>query len=386
MRKLALILMLAAMARPGLAVRQMTVEQVEQLLAKLDGKADAKVADELADVEMTQRVSSARLARWEKQFTGAKTREVLMKLADTAAFLKAPGSDAVPDPAPDTETQQRMLWLAVQYVRTTITQLPNFYATRETVHFESDPEQRTDTGLLLNRLRGTGAGGSARAMHNRGMTSSTVTFREGHEVQREDAAQGGTENQKAAGLTTTGEFGPILGVVIGDAASGTPEWERWEQGESDPVAVYHYEVPEGLSHFTLKIPNGKNVDDYHPEYHGEIAIDPATGAIIRLSVITLMPPPFDRMAGAIAVEYATVTIGDRSYICPVKGVALSKVPAAGAITAPQRWEGPLVTELNDVAFTHYHVFRTEARMISDGGEAGETAPANGAAPAGRPQQ
>ncbi|MGA2571428.1 MAG: hypothetical protein ABSF23_12985 [Terracidiphilus sp.] len=378
MRKWVLLLMLVGMAAPAEASKPTTVEQLEELLAKLTTKADGKVAQELADVEITQRVSSRRLARWETEFTGPRAHEALMKLADASAFLKAPPGDAIPDPAPDAETQQRMLWLAVQYVKTTMTRLPDFSATRETVHFESAPEQRTDTGLIVNRNRDPEAGESARLLHNAGTTSVTVTFRNGHEENEANTAGSTAPGSPAIGLTTSGEFGPILEVVIGDAMRGTVEWLRWEQGESDPVAVFRYAVPDSLSHYTVFIPKENKMEAYYPAYSGEIAIDPATGAIVRLSVLTQMQPPFDRMSAAILVEYATVTIGDSNYVCPVKGLALSKVPAAGAIATPQSWDGPMVTQLNDVTFTDYHVLRPEARIV--GGAGGSGAPSSDTAP------
>jgi hypothetical protein len=383
------------MATPAMAARPMTVEQLEELLARLSTKPDGKVAQELADVEMTQRVSSVRLARWETEFTGPRAREALMKLADTAAFLKAPPGDAVPDPAPDAETQQRMLWLAVEYVRTTITRLPNFYANRETTHFENPPSQRAEfaagssfAGGAANAARTpevTVPAAEYKTLHEVGVTTATVTYRDGREVSDADAGTGKKENRPAIGLTTTGEFGPILLVVMGDAMRGTVEWVRWEQGDSEPAAVFRYSVPESRSHFKVEIPNGEKLETLYPAYHGEIAIDPAAGAIVWLSEVTDLAPPYDTMQAAIRVEYAPVEIGDRSYICPVRGVALSRTPIASAATTTQSWSAPMQTQLNDVAFTHYHVFRAEARMVTDGSGQGDAAPADGAAPAGGPQ-
>ncbi len=51
-----------------MAAKTLSIEQMEQLLVKLHGKPDGKVAGELEDVELTERVSQARLARWESGF------------------------------------------------------------------------------------------------------------------------------------------------------------------------------------------------------------------------------------------------------------------------------------------------------------------------------
>ena len=49
-----------------------------------------------------------------------------------------------------------------------------------------------------------------------------------------------------------------------------------------------------------------------PTMEREIEIDPATGAILRLSVVPEMAAN-DGMKAAIEVEYASVRIGDLSY-------------------------------------------------------------------------
>ena len=51
-----------------------------------------------------------------------------------------------------------------------------------------------------------------------------------------------------------------------------------------------------------------------PAYHGEIAIDAQTGAILRLSQTADMTPPYKGMRAEIAVDYGPVTISGRRYI------------------------------------------------------------------------
>ena len=126
MRKWATLVLLAGSAWPAMAAKNVNVGQLEQLLYTLRAKPDGKVAAELSDLGLTERVSPARLAHWEADFPGSRAHEALIKLADLAAFLDPPASDVVPIPAPDSGTQDRMLELALEYVKTTITRLPNF--------------------------------------------------------------------------------------------------------------------------------------------------------------------------------------------------------------------------------------------------------------------
>jgi len=109
MRKWTVLLLLAVSAWPAMAAKSVNVGQVEDLLDKLHGKSDGKVAQELSDLELTERVSPALLAHWEKDFQGSRSHEALIKLADLAAFLNPPAGDVVPIPGPDSATQERML-------------------------------------------------------------------------------------------------------------------------------------------------------------------------------------------------------------------------------------------------------------------------------------
>lgn len=207
-------------------------------------------------------------------------------------------------------------------------------------------------------------------LRSTGTSSVQVTYRNGYEVRDAQPAKSGEDSQPTLGLTTIGEFGPILSVVIGDAMRNEVTWLRWEEGASEPMGVFCYAVPEDQSNYTVRMPTGAKMEELHPAYHGEVAIDPGTGAIIRVSVVAELPRPHKAVQTAIMVEYAPVEIGDRSYICPVRGVALSKIPVADSTSTGQGSGASLQTQLNDVAFTHYHVFRTESRIVGDQSETG----------------
>ena len=154
MRKWVIILFFLGTAWPAMADKGLSIDQMEQLLIKLHGKPDGKVAGELEDVQITERVSPARLARWEAEFPGKGTQEELIKLADLSAFLNPPASDVLRDPPPDANTEERMMALAEEYVRLTTVRLPDFYATRETTHFEDTLSHRCGKHLL--RFNGDG--------------------------------------------------------------------------------------------------------------------------------------------------------------------------------------------------------------------------------------
>jgi hypothetical protein len=384
--KLVALLLLAGVALPAMASKSVSIEQFEQMLFGDQGKSDEKVAERIADLVLTERVSPVRLARWEKMFPGARTREVLLRLADEAAFLNPPMTDVLRDPAPDDETQSRMLALALDFAKTSAKQLPNFTVSLITTHFEDASMQEAanspgslSVGSVVRAIRSPGSvlgRGEAKPMHSTGTTTETVTYRDGR--QEDAGAQAGTDKKdqiSTRGMTMSGEFGSIEEIIVGDALRGQVEWSHWEQGATDPVAVFHYSVPEDRSNYKVNVPNGDKTIGIYPAYHGEIALDPATGAILHLNVMAEMPPPYDLLQNNTALEYAPIGIGDRSCNCPVHGVAFSKMPVA-AKEAQENSTVTLQTQMNDVTFTDYRLLLAGAPTPGDVNGKSEVVPAS----------
>jgi hypothetical protein len=359
MGKWAALLLLAGMAWPAWAAKSMSVEELDLLLANNQGKPDAHIAQQLAEVELSERVSAERLARWEQQFAGPRTREELIRLADAAAFMKTPALDTMHIVPPDSDTQERMLELAAEYAKTAFATLPDFDATQETTHLEdaATDEQAAGASWHRNPLAMVSGKNEPKPLHATGTTNATVTFRDGKEM-REGAgeksaaqSQASADSHAAMTIEPSGEFGALMGVVVGDATRGQVTWSHWEQTSGDPMAVLRYAVPQDLSNLKVRVAAGAKFDEVTPAYHGEIAIDPATGGILRVSVMAEMPGMYEGMQAATVVEYATVTLGDHICICPVHSVLFSRGPAAGA--APDAQNGMVQTQVSDVAFERY---------------------------------
>ena len=373
MRKLALFLLLGVIALPAMAAKRVTVAQLEQVLAAAKGKQDGKVAQQLANLELTERLSAPRLAHWEARLPGAESRRALVVLADMSAFLDPPAAEIPAAATPDVATQRQILVMAVDYATKTLHNLPNFIATRDTIHFEDSPVgQRADASVIpyvplhaVNRL------------------SDTVLYRDGREIVDSDAAKHGKQGSVAPSLATSGVFGPILGTVLVDAGQGRIVWSHWEQGAAGPVAVFSFAVPRNESHYQVEfccVPGNfsNGVFKEFSGYHGEIAVDPVDGAILRLTLKADLKPsdPLDR--SDIFVEYGPVEIGGKTYVCPVKSISITRAPPPttqmriyrGAFLDNDGWSARehLQTLLNDVVFTQYHVFRSDVRILTGEGE------------------
>jgi VWFA-related protein len=375
-RRLAILFFFAAIALPAFAVRRVTVEQFEQAVNAAKGKPDADAAWQLSGMELTWRLSPARLAQLQSAFPGEAARQALTALADASVFVDPPPAEIPPAAAPDFAAQRRIMASTVAYVSKTIPLLPNFLATRQTVRFEDTPQ-------LLEESTFT----PYRPLHRVGAVSATVLYRDGREVV--DSATARKPQPLTDGLTTAGVFGPILATVLLDAAQNKLAWSHWERGAGGLEAVFSYAVPSQKSHYEVNYcceaeQSATVVANLHPVhrvpgYHGEIAVDPATGTILRLTVQAEFKPDDLVSRAEIMVEYGPVEIGGKTYFCPQRSVALGveqMVQFVGPYASPAaRQIQPLKTSLNDVVFDQYHMFRAETRIVPTSEASSPVAPA-----------
>jgi hypothetical protein len=296
----------------ALAGREISGEQLEHMLAGSNREPDVKVAKQLSDLELTERLSAARLARCEANLRGPDARRALIALADRSLFLDPPISEIPTIAEPDPQAQRRMIALSEDYVKRAIHQLPNLYATRVTISFQHNKKP----------------------LHWVSTESAIVRYRDGEE-ERPRVGSGAGE------MTTSGEFGPILHVALVDSAQGKLTWSHWEQGAAAPEAVYRYAVIAEKSHY--------HVNGQFRGYHGEITVDPSNGTIRRLVLRADPDPNLSLLKADVVVEYGPVELGGKTYICPLKGIAVS--------ATWNRWW------LNDVAFGQYHLYRANAQLL-----------------------
>ena len=365
--------------RPKPAARSITVVELHQMLEGTRGKRDADLAREISDLELTERLSDAKVAAWQSGLRGEKSRAALAALADASHFLDPPAADVPADAAPDLSAQQRMIARAVDYVNKTMKKLPNFFATRTTIRYEETPEHYDPTGR--HRIE-------YEPLHWVDTTKETVLYRNGNEI-AQAVEKRGTHNAGAEGLYDKGTFGAILGAVIDAAAvPGDLTWSRWEKVDGGLQAVFRYAIAAGSSRYQVSfccLPDGDGTRRFREliGYHGEIAISPANGAILRLTLISDLRPriaPNTQVEDGGAeiggmpllrsdtlVEYGPVTIGGKTYICPIESVSISRsrtIKILNGLPGEFRTFGPFATFLNDVSFGDYHVFRGESRILS----------------------
>lgn len=322
------------------APHSVTVAQLTQIVGKVKGDRDGNTAKEIEHLQLTERLSTPKLASLSSALPGGKSKVVLMAIGDASVFLEPPKSEIPNRAKPDIAEQRQIMSRVVDYLKRIIPKLPNFYAKRFTTSFEEIRFPKDKTGTH-----------DAAGLHRTGEFRATVYYRAGKEIVR---AEGAEEH----GLTTRGTFGPILSTVIVDAAHSSLKWGHWEEGPSGPMAVFQIQVPQAESHYEASfwgaMPGGGDVGAMAPTaYHAEIGIDPTSGRILRLMLEADPELGSPIQSAEIMVEYGPVVIGGKVYTCPVRSVSMSTGLAAMRE----------VTRLDDVVFSDYHVFRSEMRIV-----------------------
>jgi VWFA-related protein len=384
MRRVLIAALVLAVALPSWAAKHMTVAQLAQMLSAESAvhKPDAEIAQKINGVELSERLSEKTLGQLSQPFpAGSKAAVALLLLADRSAFLDPPASEEPTTPAPDAAAQQKMLEAAQRFVLETLPRLPNLLATRTTLSFDDSPQEVTKGGYA--QRVGLHLIGSSKA-------EVSVNNEKGYPL---TTVAGQAPAQPQGGLTTWGEFGSALLIILSDSAHGKVTWSHWEETSSGALAVFHYDVPESASHYEIDTPvealqsnGGSNrwariggsgamtaasttkMRRAKPAYRGSLWIDPATGTIVRLTLVADLRgnPTFE--SGAILVDYGSVPIAGRTLICPVRSLALSAAPPSVHATLA----GEATEWLNENLFTSYHLFAATTRILTE--NSGESEP------------
>ncbi|WP_348264480.1 hypothetical protein P8935_08085 [Telmatobacter sp. DSM 110680] len=389
---------------PASAYEPATIAHLEQILAAAHGKPDKALAKQLGELELTERLSTARLKKLEAALPGEKSRQVLLVLSDLSAFHDLPAEEILQVPAPDSDSQSKILGKVADYIREALPRQIDLVISRNTSQFDNlkvvtlsgsseaaKEWAKTKTEVELEATVSVAPLIAAAVVENQpyhfiGKNSEAVNYRNGAE---EVAGLPPAEHRKVppqSGLTNWGVFGPLLEVVVNDVSGGKTEWSHWEQGTRSVLAVFHYDVPADQSNYDVEyccFTSGKTWDfsgkelwnvyeSLTPAYHGEIAVDPMTGAILRLTIETVIPEGQPIYGAKVMVEYGPVELGGREYLLPAKSVSISVAPVPVMIQDGHCTDGacthglfvhPKDTVVRDTIYTSYHAFRGDTRIL-----------------------
>ncbi|MGA9583727.1 MAG: VWA domain-containing protein [Terracidiphilus sp.] len=358
------------------AARRVTVDEFSRTLAAAHSSniSDAELAQRIASFELTERPSTSTVSYWIANSPGEKTTSTIAGLADIAAFLNPPPADILAIPAPDFPAQRVMIERLIDFVTGTLSRLPDFFADRVTISYDDTPQafKSGDWPIHLG-------------IHPIGQTTAEIALLDGRET--DDPAVTNAKSKPAPpGLTSWGEFGPILTVVLTDAAKGKLAWSHWEQNDALRVAVFQFSVPREHSHYTVNyccviihgeldrknLGRGDTETNFHQAvgYQGTLSIDPDTGTVARLVIQADLAHDDPIGRADIAVDFGMVRIGEKEFTCPLKSISIATTPDDSSTTVGGEKETSKLL-LNEVHFQNYHHFESSARIVPPQ----ETAPA-----------
>ena len=202
--------------------------------------------------------------------------------------------------------------------------------------------------------------------------TQTILFRNGKEVVQGETAKSSRPNPEVHVLNTIGTFGGVLNtVLVGAMSPGSDlKWSRWETGPTGEQAVFHYRAPHPSPVFVVSF-TYLGADTSVPirseaPFHGEFAVDPTTGAILRITIQADLQPRLPLERSDVMVEYSPVIIGGQTYICPTNSVSISR--QRGIVDIHEWGENfkvyaPFETLLTDMTYRKYHKFRSTSQIL-----------------------
>jgi hypothetical protein len=255
--------------------------------------------------------------------------------------------------------------------------MPNFTALRSTTEFELTTDEQMDTQYRMTEMnlpkhtkraayRELGPakldGLQDAKLFWMGSLAQVVTSRGGVEVADSPGGDAAKSGQASFALSSKGEFGPMLAIVLGDAYRSKITWDHWEQNSLGRLAIFRYEVSSDKSRFAVQFTTDNEQPEY-PAYHGEIAVDPASGSVFRTTIVASSSGTGFVSESSVMVEFGPAQIAGISYICPLRGVAIARYFDPFEYNRQDRPPTPYLTSINDVSFTEFHVFRSESRVL-----------------------
>ena len=336
-------------------LKRVSLEELQKIVEQ--DESDAAKANQLRGLELTRRLSEPRLETLYAIAHGKRTRQELRILADASSFQDPPADEILSAPPPGPGEQQHIISMASSYLTSAIHRLPDFYAKRITTRYK---ETATDLETQMNY----------QPLHETDRSTTTVRYRQGRE---ESDAKFHWPRLGNPELLTFGVFGPALKDVF-DAIqkNGQLTWIRWEKAAPGRAAVFRSTIPQDLSlrHVWICcVPDGDGTQTYqrYAGYHIEIAVDPDSGAVLRLSFRFDLKSTTPLTRSDIMIEYGPVQIGGKTYECPLRSVSITR---GRDIRNLFGWDetflsyGPYTTMLNEFSFDSYHMFRSQSRILT----------------------
>lgn len=154
------------------------------------------------------------------------------------------------------------------------------------------------------------------------------------------------------GPTSKGEFGTLLLYLFHPKMEASFRWKGWATIQKRRMAVFEYKVDKAHTQFHISY-GGLTAGPNHilAAYYGEVAVDPVSGEIFRVTQHAELPAGFPIRESSSSVEYTFAEVAGHKYLLPMR---------AEISMAAGRYKSR-----NEVDFKDYRKFQTETTITFD---------------------
>ena len=330
------------LAQSGLSygqLRQFIKSSVEQNLK------DKEVANYLRRQVVRFAISDRLVEEFVGWGIGPRTLKVLEAmqastkgLPDPAAEPKPAASKGPRQPPPPSEEEQRLIIEeARRQAKVYTDELPNYVCLQVTRRYY-DP-----TGLEMDWLK-----------HDE--IKTRLSYYDGQENYETLSVNNVVSNKgfsDLGGTTSTGEFGSILDGLFALETAAEFRWARHSLLRSKPVYVFHLEVPQSRSSWTLSSSDSPGGDPrmrrIRAGYTGLVYIGKESGRVLRIVMEAAdIPSSFPMQEARSRLDFDFIELSGQPFLLPLKAQAYVR-------------SGRLLTR-NDLEFRLYRRFTAEATI------------------------
>ena len=358
-------MVLLALAAPAWSAgnKKISVQELKAQLTSLHSasKSDEEVALQLKQVELTEELTPATMSSFIDLLPGRLSTEQIYVLEARSSMLAPPISELPTAPAPDAAAQQAMLAKAADFATKTYPQLPPLTATKLTGRLQDGVEAiHTYTGANHNLSQDVDPLWEQTRLYVRLLTTHTETVEFANGSEKPPAAKDKTQWGPNGQVASVGATMPMTAILQEATANGNPKWLRWEEISGKQIAVYSFAVDKKKTHFAVTYccfpdtdtaglvnygggpstgggatgSNFQTVSEWKPfksnsAYHGEIFIDPDSGTVVRTITMADFKPSDFVHHEDIRTDYATLPIGGRNLVVPVRRFSNAEIVPNG---------------------------------------------------------
>ncbi len=335
----------ALAAQTGLSysqLRQFVKSSVEQRLK------DKEVATYLKKQVVRFAVTDGLVEEFVGWGIGPRTLKALEDLQRFTAGMPEPGPEPAAEaqarprqpPPPSAAEQQQIIEAARRQAEAYAAELPNYVCLQVTRRF-FDP-----TGLSMDWLK-----------HDEIKTRlSYVSGREIYETLSVNEVATTKGFSDLGGTTSTGEFGTVLASLFDRKTDARFRWARHSLLRGKPVYVFHTEVLQARSSWTLSSTgppgDGKGTRQVRAGYTGLVYIGAESGQVLRIVMEAEgVPSSFPLQEARSRLDFDFIDLSGQTFLLPLKAEAFVR-------------SGRLLTR-NDMEFRLYRKFTAEATITFD---------------------